>query len=115
MVTEVSPVGDFWQAEPEHQDYLERYPDGYTCHFARPAGSCRGARPDRLAPRDLDHFATDCDGVSGSAAMTKGSDLLVRALESEGVEYIFGIPGEENLDVLNSLRGSKIKLVHHPA
>jgi acetolactate synthase-1/2/3 large subunit len=43
--------------------------------------------------------------------VTKGSDLLVRALESEGVEYIFGIPGEENLDVLNSLRGSKIKLV----
>ena len=43
--------------------------------------------------------------------MTKGSDLLVRALESEGVEYIFGIPGEENLDVLNSLRASKIKLV----
>ncbi len=43
--------------------------------------------------------------------MTKGSDLLVKALESEGVEYIFAIPGEENLDVLNSLRGSKIKLV----
>ncbi len=43
--------------------------------------------------------------------MTKGSDLLVQALESEGVEYIFGIPGEENLDVLNSLRNSKIKLV----
>ena len=36
VVTEVSPVGDFWQAEPEHQDYLERYPDGYTCHFIRP-------------------------------------------------------------------------------
>ena len=36
VVTEVSPVSDFWQAEPEHQDYLERYPDGYTCHFARP-------------------------------------------------------------------------------
>jgi acetolactate synthase I/II/III large subunit len=43
--------------------------------------------------------------------MTKGSDLLVRALESEGVESIFAIPGEENLDVLNSLRNSKIKLV----
>jgi acetolactate synthase I/II/III large subunit len=43
--------------------------------------------------------------------MTKGSDLLVRALESEGVEYIFAIPGEENLDVLESLRGSRIKLV----
>lgn len=36
VVTEVSPVGDFWEAEPEHQDYLERYPDGYTCHFVRP-------------------------------------------------------------------------------
>ncbi len=34
-VTEVEPVGDFWQAEPEHQDYLERYPNGYTCHFPR--------------------------------------------------------------------------------
>jgi peptide-methionine (S)-S-oxide reductase len=36
VVTEVEPAGPFWQAEPEHQDYLERYPNGYTCHFARP-------------------------------------------------------------------------------
>lgn len=36
VVTQVEPVGDFWQAEPEHQDYLERIPNGYTCHFARP-------------------------------------------------------------------------------
>ncbi|HUH30004.1 MAG TPA: peptide-methionine (S)-S-oxide reductase MsrA [Rhodanobacter sp.] len=36
VVTEVVPVGDFWEAEPEHQNYLERYPDGYTCHFVRP-------------------------------------------------------------------------------
>jgi peptide-methionine (S)-S-oxide reductase len=36
VVTEVAPVGDFWEAEPEHQDYLERYPHGYTCHFPRP-------------------------------------------------------------------------------
>jgi acetolactate synthase I/II/III large subunit len=43
--------------------------------------------------------------------VTKGSDLLVAALENEGVEYIFAIPGEENLDVLDSLRRSKIKLV----
>ncbi len=35
-VTEVAPAGPFWQAEPEHQDYLERYPNGYTCHFPRP-------------------------------------------------------------------------------
>jgi len=43
--------------------------------------------------------------------MSKGSDLLVAALENEGVEYIFGVPGEENLDVLESLRGSTIRLV----
>ncbi|MCB2134345.1 MAG: peptide-methionine (S)-S-oxide reductase MsrA [Rhodobacteraceae bacterium] len=36
VVTEVEPVGDFWEAEPEHQDYLERLPNGYTCHFIRP-------------------------------------------------------------------------------
>jgi len=36
VVTEVEPAGDFWEAEPEHQDYLERIPQGYTCHFARP-------------------------------------------------------------------------------
>lgn len=36
VVTEVKPAGDFWEAEPEHQDYLERYPNGYTCHFPRP-------------------------------------------------------------------------------
>ena len=43
--------------------------------------------------------------------MTKGSDLLVAALENEGVERIFGVPGEENLDVVESLRKSKIRLV----
>jgi peptide-methionine (S)-S-oxide reductase len=36
VVTEVSPAGPFWEAEPEHQDYLQKYPDGYTCHFVRP-------------------------------------------------------------------------------
>ncbi|KKL51212.1 hypothetical protein LCGC14_2297750 [marine sediment metagenome] len=36
VVTELAPVGDFWEAEPEHQDYLERIPHGYTCHFLRP-------------------------------------------------------------------------------
>jgi peptide-methionine (S)-S-oxide reductase len=36
VVTEVTPASDFWEAEPEHQDYLERYPTGYTCHFPRP-------------------------------------------------------------------------------
>jgi peptide-methionine (S)-S-oxide reductase len=36
VVTEVEPAGDFWKAEPEHQDYLQRIPHGYTCHFVRP-------------------------------------------------------------------------------
>jgi peptide-methionine (S)-S-oxide reductase len=36
VVTEVAPAGPFWEAEPEHQDYLQRYPQGYTCHFVRP-------------------------------------------------------------------------------
>jgi peptide-methionine (S)-S-oxide reductase len=36
VVTQVEPAGPFWEAEPEHQDYLERIPNGYTCHFPRP-------------------------------------------------------------------------------
>jgi peptide-methionine (S)-S-oxide reductase len=57
VVTELSPAGDFWEAEPEHQDYLERYPSGYNCHFVRPdwklprrvrAGSIRPAGPLQL-------------------------------------------------------------------
>ena len=36
VVTDVTPAGAFWEAEPEHQDYLEHYPNGYTCHFVRP-------------------------------------------------------------------------------
>ncbi len=35
-VTEVEPAGDFWEAEPEHQDYLQHFPTGYTCHYVRP-------------------------------------------------------------------------------
>jgi peptide-methionine (S)-S-oxide reductase len=36
VVTEISEAGTFWEAEAEHQDYLQRYPSGYTCHFPRP-------------------------------------------------------------------------------
>ena len=48
VVTEVEPAGPFWQAEPEHQDYLERIPNGYTCHFIRP-GWVLPTRADRAA------------------------------------------------------------------
>jgi peptide-methionine (S)-S-oxide reductase len=44
VVTEVTSAGPFWEAEPEHQNYLERYPNGYTCHFVR---------PDWLLPREV--------------------------------------------------------------
>jgi peptide-methionine (S)-S-oxide reductase len=36
VVTEVTPASEFWEAEPEHQDYLQRYPGGYRCHYVRP-------------------------------------------------------------------------------
>ena len=42
IVTEVSPAGAFWEAEPEHQDYLERIPNGYTCHYIRPEWKIAG-------------------------------------------------------------------------
>ncbi len=35
VASELAPAGDFWEAEPEHQDYLERIPNGYTCHYIR--------------------------------------------------------------------------------
>jgi 2-succinyl-5-enolpyruvyl-6-hydroxy-3-cyclohexene-1-carboxylate synthase len=62
---------------------------------------------DAAAPRR----ASAIRRARGHGRVTKASDLLVAALENEGVECIFAIPGEENLDVLESLRHSKIKLV----
>ena len=47
VVTEVEPVGPFWEAEQEHQDYLERYPNGYTCHYPRPDWVLPKRKPDR--------------------------------------------------------------------
>ena len=49
VVTEVAPAGDFWEAEPEHQDYLEHYPSGYTCHFIRPDWKLPRRQADRAA------------------------------------------------------------------
>ena len=51
-VTEVVPAGDFWEAEPEHQDYLLRNPGGYTCHFVRPHWKLPRRRvPSEAQPR----------------------------------------------------------------
>lgn len=49
VVTEVAPATAFWEAEPEHQDYLERYPHGYTCHFVRPDWKLPKRAGDRTA------------------------------------------------------------------
>jgi peptide-methionine (S)-S-oxide reductase len=52
VVTEITRAGSFWEAEPEHQDYLERYPNGYTCHFVRPEWKLsRGAEVSARAER----------------------------------------------------------------
>src|SRR6266540_2462002 len=57
VVTEVAPAGPFWEAEPEHQDYLERYPEGYTCHFIR---------PEWTLPHRAEKAATGASGVSAA-------------------------------------------------
>jgi len=57
VVTEVQPVGEFWEAEPDHQDYLEKRPGGYTCHFVR---------PDWVLPKR--HEAGDVSPAAGAAA-----------------------------------------------
>lgn len=45
VVTEIEPAGPFWEAEPEHQDYLVKHPDGYTCHFLRPGWKLPKRKP----------------------------------------------------------------------
>jgi len=53
VVTEIAPAGNFWEAEPEHQDYLERYPEGYTCHFVRPGWVLPHRATDRTSAAAL--------------------------------------------------------------
>jgi peptide-methionine (S)-S-oxide reductase len=53
VVTEVVQVGDFWEAEPEQQDYLERVPNGYTCHFVRPNWKLPRRARSRMDADDL--------------------------------------------------------------
>ena len=85
VVTEVAPAGPFWEAEPEHQDYLERIPNGYTCHFIRPDWKLpvrkRGRKGDRrgveeFASRQLDpqrpNSATDLSHSARQSAQPTG-------------------------------------------
>ncbi len=74
VVTEVEPVGDFWEAEPEHQDYLERFPNGYTCHFPRPnwvlpkTRAAEEARAFRPGPPQPTAATGRCPGRAGRLA-----------------------------------------------
>jgi len=68
----------------------------------------RNTKGANMPAQDADAIPS---GTSGLHEMPKGSDLLVAALENEGVDRIFGVPGEENLDVVESLRNSSIKLI----
>ena len=88
VVTEVAPAGRFWEAEPEHQDYLEKYPDGYTCHFIRPNWTL----PHRAEKAEIRR-------ERNVGSVTKGSDPhpQVAALENHGVTCIFANLGEETI------------------
>ena len=83
VVTEVSPAGDFWEAEPEHQDYLQHYPNGYTCHYLAPRleAAARAPQPrsqlSRSAPAHDDPAAV-LRGVGDPAAVPS----LVRGIGS---------------------------------
>ena len=67
VVTEVALAGDFWEAEPEHQDYLERFPQGYTCHFPRagwvlPRRSMTAAQGAPNSSQDMNEHAAVTEG-----------------------------------------------------
>ena len=69
MVTELSDAGPFWEAEAEHQDYLQRYPNGYTCHFLRPDW--------KLPHRETAWQLSDGDGALIGRARV-GRDFIAR-------------------------------------
>src|SRR5579859_1769708 len=77
----------------------------------RPIRAFAGTPGARHSSRSRSPCSRRDSTMAQTASRKKGSDLLVAALENEGVERIFGIPGEENLDVVESLRGSRIELV----
>jgi len=78
VVSEVAPAGPFWEAEPEHQDYLEHYPNGYTCHFTRPGWVLprrAGSSDSHRAPEDdaVDDAPTDTGVDGGVDAPNEGA------------------------------------------
>ena len=87
VVTEVQPVGEFWEAEPDHQDYLEKRPGGYTCHFVRPGWffqSAKGWRRTALRPGpQRNRLRCRCPRRSGSQS---SDDRVVDAVVEPGLK-----------------------------
>ncbi len=54
VVTEVTPASEFWEAEPEHQDYLRRFPGGYTCHYVRPEWKLPSHKESDVEPEKVE-------------------------------------------------------------
>ncbi len=76
VVTEVAPAGPFWEAEPEHQDYLERRPNGYTCHFIRPDWKLPGRdRASLTKVPNADVVESRPGGVIAAALKAQASEL----------------------------------------
>ncbi len=82
VVTEVAPAGAFWEAEPEHQDYLERIPNGYTCHFVRPEWKLPGPRGQEGGRRSLSRAGMD------------GPGRLLTAVQSKCQQYVARLAGD---------------------
>ena len=84
VVTEITPAGSFWEAEPEHQDYLERYPYGYTCHFPRPGWTCPGAATPwpELVATQASHLSDDLARIRPLTQLRTG--LRWEALSAQG-------------------------------
>ena len=90
VVTEVSEAGPFWEAEPEHQDYLQRYPNGYTCHFPRPDWKLphRQTAANEIGMGDSEE---NVDGAGDLRQLDRGDYDAVFALLDTDIEW-FGPP-----------------------
>ena len=105
VVTEVSAAGPFWEAEPEHQDYLERIPDGYTCHLIRPGWRLpraptvlfvcvHNAGRSQMAAGYLTALAGDRITVlsAGSAPAESLNPMAVHAMAEDGIDIQTNVP-----------------------
>ena len=92
VLTEVAPSGEFWEAEPEHQDYLENIPYGYTCHFVSAGLEASSAREDHPKRRERGRVA-----LTGGIVVTRGTKVgrtvlaLARTVNEEVSMLFVGI------------------------